>query len=176
MLSIVNVPIEDNWYSRRLSSNRAVFTFHQIKEILNHSNVPLENVIYRFLYAYTLIYKRFSNRIPLMYEDTDFTHDETRGCLFDMNGIKTDIVYSCDNPIICSDCTERMRRDNLSNEFISGVKKELKKIKKPLFYRVLEFIKKYPVWSLFISSLSAILLGAIGSILASYVYEIITKS
>jgi len=176
MLIIINVPIELNWYSRRLSNNRAVFTFHEIKEILNHSNIPLENIIHRCLYAYTLIYKRFSNRIPLGSEETNFTHDETRGCLFDMNGIKSDIIYSCHNPIICSDCTERMRREKISNELITTVKKEIKRIRKPLFYRMMEFIKKHPVWSLVISMLSAILLGAIGSVLASYIYAGLTRS
>src|SRR5208283_5115351 len=50
---IVNVPIQDNWYSRRLGNNQVVFTFHQINEFLEHFNIPIENVIYRLLYAYT---------------------------------------------------------------------------------------------------------------------------
>jgi len=31
LIAIVNVPIEFNWYSRRLSENRVVFSFHEIK-------------------------------------------------------------------------------------------------------------------------------------------------
>ena len=100
LIAIVNVPIENNWYTRRLGDNQVVFTFYQIKEILEHHNIPLENVIYRLLYAYTLLFRRASNRIPNYDEAPGFTHDETRGCLFDMNGIKTDLVASCHNPQI----------------------------------------------------------------------------
>ena len=171
LIAIVNVPIESNWYSRRLSNNRVVFTFHEMKEILNHFNIPLENIIYRLLYAYTLLYKRSGEKIPLNNEPTNFTHDETRGCLFDMNGIKTDVTYSCHEPIVCTDCVERLKQETVSNEIISKVQKEIKKIKKPLFYRILAFIKKHLIWSLFISAASAIILGAIGSYIATLVFE-----
>lgn len=52
LIAIVNVPLEDNWYSRRLSKNRVVFSFHEIKDILDHFNIPLENAVFRLLYAY----------------------------------------------------------------------------------------------------------------------------
>jgi hypothetical protein len=173
LIAIVNVPIESNWYSRRLSANRVVFSFHEIKEILRFSNIPLENVIYRLLYAYTLLYKRSSNRIPETAEHTNFTHDETRGCLFDMNGIKTDVVYSCHNPVVCSDCVERLRREKVSDETIAQCQSEIRRIRKALFYRITDFIKQHPLWSLVISAVTAIILGALGSVLGSYVYEAI---
>ena len=173
LIAIVNVPIELNWYSRRLSANRVVFSFHEIKEILRLSNIPLENVICRLLYAYTLLYKRSDSRIPGNAEHTNFTHDETRGCLFDMNGIKTDVVYSCHNPIICPDCVERLRRERVSEETIDKCQKEIRRIRKVLFYRITDFIKQHPLWSLAISAASAIILGASGSVLGSYVYEAI---
>jgi len=173
LIAIVNVPIELNWYSRRLSANRVVFSFHEIKEILRFSNIPLENVIYRLLYAYTLLYKRSGNRIPANAEHTNFTHDETRGCLFDMNGIKTDVVYSCHNPVICPDCIERLRREKVSDETIAQCQSEIRRIRKALFYRITDFIKQHPLWSLAISAATAIILGALGSVLGSYVYEAI---
>jgi len=171
LVAIVNVPLELNWFSRRFSNNRIVLTFHEIKEILTQSNVPLENVVYRLLYAYTFLFKRSGGKIPLNEEATNFTHDETRGCLFDMNGIKTDIIYSCHNPIICSDCIERLKHEKLSNEVISRAQKEIRNIKKPLFYRMISFIRKHPVWSLAISAVSAIVLGAIGSYIASLIFS-----
>lgn len=173
LIAIVNVPIELNWYSRRLSANRIVFSFHEIKEILRFSNIPLENVICRLLYAYTLLYKRSGNCIPENAEPTNFTHDETRGCLFDMNGIKTDVVYSCHNPIICPDCVERLRREKVSDETIAQCQSEIRRIRKALFYRIADFIKHHPLWSLVISAVTAIILGAFGSVLGTYMYEAI---
>ncbi len=171
LISIVNVPLEQNYYSRRLSNNRVVFTFHEMKEILHYSNIPLKNIILRLLYAYTFLYKRSRERIPLNEETTNFTHDETRGCLFDMNGIKTDVVYSCHEPIICPNCIERLRNEKVSNEIINSAQNEIIRIKKPLSFRILSFVKKHPIWSLIISAISAIILGAIGSYIATIIFE-----
>lgn len=171
LIAIVNVPIEDNWYSRRLGDNQIVFTFSQIKEFLAWENIPLENAILRVLYAYTLLYRRSGNKIPSFGEVPSFTHDETRGCLFDMNGIKSDLIESCNKPVVCGECEERLRNERVSTQTIKTVQKEIRKIRKYLYYRVFDFVKAKPVAALAISSAFAILLGAAGSLIASYVYD-----
>lgn len=176
MIGIVNVPLEDNWYSRRLGDNQIVFTFHEIKEILEFSNIPLENVIYRLLNAYTFAYKRSGNKVPEFEEISDFTHDETRGCLFDMNGIKADLVASCHKPIICGECKERLRRDRVSDNEIKSAEKDISKIKKDQYYRILDKVKKHPKSALVISSLFAFTLGVAGSITGSYAFEYLNQN
>lgn len=173
MIAIVNVPIEENWYSRRLGNNQIVFTFHQIKDILEHYNIPLENVVYRLLYAYTLLYRRSGNRIPDFGEVPDFTHDETRGCLFDMNGIKTDLVASCHNPQICDECQERLKQERVSKSDIDNTQDDIKRIRKDLYYRIISHVKKHPIAALTISSSFALVLGVTGSVIGSFVYEYI---
>ncbi len=173
MVAIVNVPIEDNWYSRRLGNNQIVFTFHATKEILEHYNIPIENVIYRMLYAYALLYKRAGERIPDFGAAPSFTHDETRGCLFDMNGIKTDLAVSCSKAAICDECQERLRQEKVSNHTIEIIKHEIKKIRKDLYYRAFDFIKRHPIWALSLSSAFALALGICGSISASFIYDAI---
>lgn len=167
IIAIVNVPIEDNWYSRRLGNNQVVFTFNEIKEILEHSNIPLENVIYRVLYAYTLLYRRAENKIPDFGEVAGYTHDETRGCLFDMNGIKTDLIASCHEPIICDECQVKLSNERVSKYDIDLSKKEIKKIRKDLYFRILGGVKKHPVWALTFSSFFAISLGVTSSLIVS---------
>ena len=76
LIAIANVPLELNWYSRRLSANRIVFTFYEIMDFLKDENIPLENVVYRMLYAHVLLYMRSGNRIPTAEEPTNFTHDD----------------------------------------------------------------------------------------------------
>lgn len=171
LIAVVNVPIEDNWYSRRLGDNKVVFTLHHVKEILDEKNIPLVNVIYRLLYAYTILYKRSGNKIPDFGDAPGFTHDETRGCLFDMNGIKADLVASCHKPIICEECQERLRRERVSNEVIERTLREILRIKKDLYYRILGFLKKHPIWSIFLSSLFALILGVMASVMASFIYD-----
>ncbi|MFT7688899.1 MAG: hypothetical protein ACI9FB_004264 [Candidatus Azotimanducaceae bacterium] len=170
LIALVNVPLELNWYSRRLNENKVIFTFHEMREILQFSNIPLENIVFRLLYAYSLQFKRSNGKLPTSNEYTNFTHDETRGCLFDMNGLKTDVVHSCHQPIICPDCIGRLRNETVSDNLITKVQQEIKKVQKPLFYRVLDFVKVHPLRSLTISAASAIVLGAIGSYLATIIY------
>lgn len=171
MIAIVNVPLEGNWYTRRLDKNRVVFSYHEINEILASSNIPLENAIYRLLYAYSLVYRSHGNRIPSADEQTNFTHDETKGCLFDMNAIKSNIAHSCHRPIICSECVAKLSQNKVSNDAIHCAQEEIQKIQKTLFYRMAGFIRQHPICSIFISSFAAIVLGAVGSILGTYIYE-----
>lgn len=171
LLAIVNVPIEANWYSRRLGNNQIVFTFSQIKEFLASENIPLENAILRVLYAYSLLYRRSGNKIPGFCEAPTFTHDETRGCLFDMNGIKSDLVESCNKPVVCRECEERLRNERVSNQTIKKVQQEIGRIRKHLYYRVFDFVKAKPLVALAISSLFAIFLGVVGSLIASFAYD-----
>lgn len=173
LIAIVNVPIENNWYSRRLGDNQIVFTFSQIKEFLDWENIPLENAILRVLYAYTLLYRRSGNRIPSFEESPSFTHDETRGCLFDMNGIKSDLVESCNKPVVCAACEERLKKERVSTQTIKTVQSEICKIRKSIYYQALDFIKAKPLVALTISSVFAILLGVIGSLIATYIYDCI---
>lgn len=171
LLAIVNVPIENNWYARRLGDNQIVFTFSQIKEFLDYENIPLENAVLRVLYAYTLLYRRSGNRIPNFGEASSFTHDETRGCLFDMNGIKSDLVESCNKPVVCAPCEERLKNERVSTQMIKTVQNEICKIRKSIYYQALDFIKVKPLVTLIISSAFAILLGVIGSLIASSIYD-----
>lgn len=171
VIAIVNVPIENNWYSRRLGNNQIVITFHEIRDILLGSNIPLENVVLRLMYSYALVYKQYNNRIPSANEAAKFTHDETRGCIFDMNGIKTDLPLSCDKPQICEECQERLRKSKVSNEVLEQSTKEIINIRKEFYYRTLAFVKKHPIWALVISSGYALALNVI----ASFIYQQISK-
>lgn len=174
-VAIVNVPIEGNFYFRRLGDNKAVFTFNQIKDFLIWDNIPLENAILRCLYGCTLIYRRSQNRIPSLNEASGFTHDETRGCIFDMNGIKSDLIESCHEPILCEECRERLRNSRISNQMIKITQDEIRKIRKSLYYRVFDFVKLRPIIALFISSAFAIILGIAGSIISSVIYDGLIK-
>jgi len=171
IFAIVNVPLEKCWYSRRVDENKIVFTFHEIVTYLENSNIHLYLAAIKALYSYTLIFLESNNRIPACKEGRAFWHDETRGCLFDMNGFKTDIVASSDNPIICGECLERLKKNSVSNEVIRLAQREIKRIRKDLYYRVINQIKAHPIISLIISSLFAIVLGSLGSLIGSYFFE-----
>lgn len=172
LVAITRVPIENNYYARRYFGNKVCLSYYEMLEILGSDNIPLENLILRILYSISFVYKRYGNRIPLINEDTNFAHDETRGCIYDMNGIKTDIIYSLNRPRLCTYCVESLTHNHIETNLIDKAQKELKQIKKGLFYDIMDFIKRHPIWSIVISSITAIILGTIGSILASFIYEL----
>lgn len=175
LIAITSVPLELNWYSRRLSNNRVCFSFFQTADSLIPNNIPIENLVLKLLYSYTLIYRRFRNRLPESSESTNFTHSDTRKCLFDFNGIKSQVIHSTIKPIICEECTAQLLSEKVSKELIDKIKKELSGIKKNMYYRISDFIKKRPILSLTISILSALLLGIIGSLIYdNWIKDLIT--
>lgn len=175
-VAIVYVPIENNWISRRLGNNQIVFTFRQVKDMLDRYDIPLENAIYRLLYANTIIYHRFGNKIPDDNNDSGTSHhDETRGCLFDMLGIKEDIIEFFHRPKICDECIEKLKEEGISASVIELTQKDIKRIKKGLYYRISDFVKNKPVRALILSSVFAVFLGVIGSVLGSYMYSCLTS-
>jgi hypothetical protein len=88
-----------------------------------------------------------------------------------MNGIKTDIIYSLNKPQLCSSCVETLLRNRIDKNIINNAQKELIKIRKAKYYRILGWIKRKPIWTLVISSIVAILLGMMGSILSAIIME-----
>jgi hypothetical protein len=166
-IAIVNVPIDKNYYARTLGNNTAVFTFHDIKQYLTQENIPLENALIRAIYYACLTYKLHGDLLPSNSEASTLAHDETRACVFDMNGFKPDIVYSSNAPSLCTECAERLRVNKFSNELINQINIELSALKKSLYFRTIEKIKKYPLLTLLLSSSYAVLLGLV----ASYIYD-----
>lgn len=167
VVALVNVPIENGWYTRLFDNGNIVITFHEIKDILKNSNVPLENVVLKLLYTYSLIFWQHGAAIPKLSEVVNSFHEETRGCLFDFTAYKIDLTTSCDKPQICDACQERLRTHSVSNDIIESTNSEIRNIRKDYYYRILSFVKKHPVWALVISSAYAIALNVIASIIFS---------
>jgi hypothetical protein len=172
LIAVTNVPIQNNYYARRVSNNRICLTYHEMSEILRNYNIPLENLIFRVMYSASLVFKRYGNRVPESIEITNFSHDETRGCIFDMNGIKSEIIYSTNRPQLCTSCIEVLKNEKVESNLIIQIQRELRKIRKSLYYQITDLIKDFPILAIVITSITAILLGTIGSLLASYLYDI----
>lgn len=169
MIAITGVPLENNYYLRRLKDSKIILTLHEIKDYLNEKNIPLENALFRIIYELYLVYISSGNRIPELHEAIYFTHDETRGCIFDMTGIKPELADSCNKPIVCEECKTSLGKKAISKENIKQVEKELKNIKKEKYYSILDFTKKHPLFSIFLSIIVAFFVNLSSSI----VYDII---
>lgn len=174
LIVITNVPLEGNYFARRFSDNRVCLTYYEMVDILTIYNISLENLILRVLYSISILYKRYRNRIPTRHEPTNFAHDETRGCLYDMCGIKTDIIHSLNKPQLCDDYVHDITHNEnprIDRSIIDKVQIELKKIHKERYYQILDFVKRRPVFTLILSTIITIVLGAVGSVLATILLE-----
>jgi hypothetical protein len=173
-IAIVNINLEDNYYSRRVGDNCVIFSFSQISEHLKKEDIPLENAILRAAYVYTLVF-RANDKVPSLGEEK-ITHDETRKCIFDHNAQLYDIVETLDPPCICPTCENRyMTTAKIDRKLMSDFKKELSHVRKPLYFRIRDLIREKPITAFVISSIYAVILGTIGSLIASYVWEYLRK-
>jgi hypothetical protein len=164
-VGITYVPIEDNFYSRRLDNNRLVLSYFEIYQVLKTENIPVENFLLRTLYASCLVYLRNEQSIPESTDWLGYTHDDTRGCLFDMNGNKIDVIFSLDPPTICDDCINKIRIDKVPDSSTNLIKKEIKRIKKGLFYKITQFVREKPILSIFLSAVFGILISLTASVI-----------
>lgn len=168
-IAIVNVKLQENYYARRVCENRIIFSFNQISDYLKQENIPLENAVLRSLYLYSLVYLRDGKIPPL--SSQKITHDETRGCLFDMNGIHREIVFSVQQPNLCDQCAGQLKGEGVDPRIIETTRMELRRLRKPLYYRILAWIEQKPITALVVSSVYAVILGTIGSLIASYIWD-----
>jgi len=164
---IMYVPIEGNFIARYLSSNRVILSYFEIYDILKQEHIPIENFLLRSIYRHLIVYLRNKNEIPIQ-NNSKFPHDDTRGCIFDMNGNEKDVVYSIDSPKICDKCIEEIKKDGIEDSCINQIKKEIPRIKKHFFYRISDFLRKKPIIYLLVLILSAILFSLIASVIYDF--------
>lgn len=160
---ILDAPIEDNYLSRVLPGNRIVLTYYQAKEMLERESIPLENYILSHIYAYVLLFLAKANKTMEPSDEIDISHDYRDGCLFDMCGVKSDVVYKCVQPIICERCKTYLINHGVTRNDIMIAEKEQKKLKRPLYNRIVRKLKSYPV----LAFISSCWLAAIMSIVAN---------
>lgn len=162
-IAIMPYRFEDNFYMHRISNNCVVISLFGIVDILQIDNIAVEHFIIKQLYEICAI-KHILNDIAS--DDVyQFIHRDTRGCLFDMNGERSDIIYNIERPIICEECKGKFKTKQIKTEILSTFEKELKRIHKPLILRLERYIKKYPFASLLLSVLTAILINVIANLI-----------
>jgi hypothetical protein len=166
-IAVTEYSLENNYYLRRLPSGLVLISLCEIRPLLDEHDVPLENFLVRNIYSTCLLYHYVGRRLPATQAGTpSIMHDETRSCLFDMNGIRSDILYSTSAPTICSACDSQLSTTQLPHETLKKVRLELRKIRKSLYFRTVEFVKRRPILSLAIAFAGGLALELIGN--ASY--------
>lgn len=165
-VAIMPYRFKDDFYMHRIGTNCVVISLYGIPEILGLEHISVENFVIRQLYEVCAI-KHLTSDISN--DDVyKFVHRDTRGCIFDMNGERADILYNTETPTICESCKDTFKRKQINSQIIATFEKELKRIKKPLILRIERIIEKYPLVSVIVSGLIAIFLN----LLANYIWEV----
>ena len=167
VIAIINAPLEDNYYGRRIGNNIYVLSLYETGHIVLKHDLGLEQFIIQNIYYVTAIFYKYKGEIPS--SDTILTHQDIRGCLFDFNADKEDLIFSLGRVSICDTCKSEFDSTFVPVNFVSLLKQELKRIKKPFYYQIRDFIKRRPIISLILAALLSIVTD-IGS---NYIYELI---
>lgn len=164
VIFITNVPLENNYFSRILSCNQVVVSIYEIKDILEQAEVPLENFIIVMLYDYSLMFISSNKELSMEYEG-QLAHNDARGCILNQCGNKAEVIDSCVKPFLCDMCKSHFLQNGVSLKPINCINGELRKLNRPLYYRLKHFIKDKPILALIISAFTAICLNIIATVL-----------
>lgn len=168
-VGIIENKIEGNYFARRLTDKTGILTFYQVDAILKDANIDSFNYLLLTFYKIVTLYRLSDERIAE--ESSKFIHNETRGCIFDMVGNKYDLVHSASNANLCQQCEAYLAQRNLPSNYVSTLKKELKKIRKSKYDQLTDFVKRKPIITLVITALFSLILN-IG---ACYIFEYLIK-
>jgi hypothetical protein len=169
-VAITSYRFLDNFYMHRLNENRVGVSLYGITEILEMENIPIENFVIKQLYEICAL-----NLITNNNEVYNIVHRDTRGCLFDMNGDRTNILYNTEKPIICESCKEKFKKKQIAQGTISNLNKELKRIRKPIILKIERYIKKYPLVSMIISAIIAVSISSTFDLIWKIIKPLIQK-
>jgi hypothetical protein len=163
--------LEDNFYMRRVDRNVVAISLFEVGDILQNYHIPSEYFIFKNIYEIVTLLHIY-HKLPTTKEEIpDIIHDETRGCLFDMHGIKTDIIYFFTGKhSLCSQCEAYLVKKQLPKDFLKDLVGELRKIRKPAFYKIYDFVKCHPIWSIAIVVISQLVIGLLAGLLANYLF------
>jgi hypothetical protein len=162
-VALISAPLEENYYMRRLGDKVAVISLFEMAEIVRYTDFTIENYILRNIYEIAVLYAANGALIPS--DAYSWAHDDVRGCLFDMNANKSDIVFSLHQPKLCDACKAKVLLRQVDSDFLPALSKELQKIKKALYFRMSEWVKAHPIMALTVAALSAIFLNLIASVI-----------
>ena len=169
VIGIMNYRYCDNFYMHHIEDNKVCISIAVIDTLLLQNNISLENFILKNILEIIVIKKILeklddNNAMQLV-------HNDTRGCLFDMNGNNYDVIYNTEKPIICDACKEFIHRKSTPKFFIRNLEKELKRIRKPFLCSLELFIKKYPLLSVLLTLTLTIVINLVSNIIWELIKE-----
>ncbi len=162
---ICSVPLADSFYLRPLSEHSCILSLSELGLLLQAQNRRIEDFILKNLYLAVGVHA-LKNSIGLE-QALQVVHDESRGCIFDMNPNRADAVFSMERLSLCADCKAKLQRASLPHGFLEQFEREIRRIRPSLYQRIEAFVKKQPL----VSILVAVVVGLSLELLGNFVYD-----
>lgn len=176
-VAITEYSLEDNYYMRKVTDKLIVISLFETGDILQNCHVPIENFILKNIYEIVTLLNAYPSLPNTRDQIPDIIHEENRNCLFDINGIKTDVIYFFLNkPSLCLQCEADLLQKQLPTNLVSNLKHELGRIRKPLFNRICDFVKCHPIWFIVIAVTSQLFVGLLAGLFANYLFSLLNSS
>ena len=90
-------------------------------------------------------------------------YHESPGCLLDYCFIERDLIAGCVRPVLCEECEQGVSNKKTAEQ----MSRELRKIRVPLYIRLLDYIQQQTILSLWIAFITSIFLGIVTNLLAA---------
>ena len=126
-----------------------------IMERLNSGNVTLLNFLLNIIYG---MYTR-------KYLGIDPEYHESPGCILDYCYLERDLIEGCIKPALCEECAAEVQDPQTA----TVLNRELKKIRVPLYIRLIDHIKQRTVLSMTIAIVASLFFGIITNIMSDVV-------
>ena len=164
---VMDAPIAGNWFSRIIDKNRIVITFYQAKEMLKEAHVPLENYLFKNIYYYSLLYLKKGRNALTIKDEILLTHSARRGCVFDMCGIKSDLIESCLQPKICHSCQGKLNEGShaIGDDMLDSICKELKRLNRGWYCGLIHCLEERPIFYIVVSAIVSAIVSLLFNLL-----------
>ena len=130
LVLLTSVPIEDNFYTKSLSPKIIVLTAFESEGILVKSGRSIEEGIAIGLCG-ELVSVEFQRVTGRGWEE--LFHPDTRGCLFDYAGLKSQAVAKLKRCEICDASRGLLKETNINDQLLETVEGILRRIRRPSF-------------------------------------------
>lgn len=164
---IINRPLENDYFTRRISEKLIVISTFNIETLGIHEGISIENYIVRFLLAFSVIFQISNRALP---EETNIIQNNSTGCLFDKCIYKPDVAKFFRNPHLSTNALAVLNTQNLPQNFVKNLQKEIKKLKISRYYNVSNWLKKNPLLAIIITYFIGFVFSGLT---VSYIYELI---
>jgi hypothetical protein len=125
---VTSVPIEGNYFTRTLSNNIVLLTFHETEDLLKDSMRTAEQYVALALVQELLSFE-FQRVSGLRW--TDLFHADPRGCIFDFAKYKRQKLFKLKTCAICDICFGKLHSANVDNRLLSASIRIIEHIVRP---------------------------------------------